>query len=246
MSLSNISKQLNYVNNNSQKNNNKFVILHPHLLDSIMHKISGNAFKLYYILRSYSDSNYKAVFPSNKVLAAKLGCHVGSISRLLTELVDLGLIEIKKAAGNRNTYHFQSINKNVNIVQTKMLKQSSQFCEDLSNKNQESISTTTIQESVDVEDYISYSEKYQNLKIKNRAGLKKWISDHIQELDLTAYSKYLQRKNIAVKQKNKQVKSEFCTNKGISSDELMQFITQCKVITSGKKITEKNQNSDLF
>lgn len=83
-----------------------FTLIHKPILDRLFTEVSGGAFKLYCLLRTYSDGSYKPVFPKTKTLANRLDVSQDSITNYLKELEKNHFIEIKRTPGKRSVYHF--------------------------------------------------------------------------------------------------------------------------------------------
>lgn len=66
--------------------------------------LSGQAFKLYFLLKSYCFGNKITCFPSQKTLAERLNKSVRTVQRGLKELTDCGLIKIKRRGSISNVY----------------------------------------------------------------------------------------------------------------------------------------------
>lgn len=84
--------------------------------------LSGQAFKLYCILKSYCFKDKTTCFPSQKLLADRLNRSVRTVQRALKELADCGLIYIKRRGSISNIYELSksikssdSLDKNNNI-----------------------------------------------------------------------------------------------------------------------------------
>lgn len=69
-------------------------------------QLSGNAVKLFITLRSYSNGKYKSVWPSIDRLVEHAGISRNTITRCLSELVNLGLIKIEERERQMKTFHF--------------------------------------------------------------------------------------------------------------------------------------------
>lgn len=67
-------------------------------------ELSGQAFKLYCILKSYCFNNKTTCFPSQKTLSEKLNKSVRTVQRALKELCDCGLITVKRRGSISNVY----------------------------------------------------------------------------------------------------------------------------------------------
>ena len=188
---------------------NFFVIIHQELFDDILNTISGNAFKLYYILRTFSNAEYKHVFPSTKLLAERMGCSVDSVSRYIKELETLGLIEVKRAQRrNRNIYHFKKRCQNSENEPAKkpdavsapvpiQAKEKPQNCGHHINQIQNNKPKTSTQtEPVDVflENYLLWLKKNSKVAVYNPPGFKKWLKAHFDDVDFTEYEKTLRKK----------------------------------------------------
>lgn len=71
-------------------------------------ELSGQAFKLYCILKSYCFNNKTTCFPSQKTLSEKLNKSVRTVQRSLKELCDCGLITVKRRGSISNVYELSS------------------------------------------------------------------------------------------------------------------------------------------
>lgn len=71
-------------------------------------ELSGQAFKLYCILKSYCFNNKTTCFPSQKTLSEKLNKSVRTVQRALKELCDCGLITVKRRGSISNVYELSS------------------------------------------------------------------------------------------------------------------------------------------
>ena len=67
-------------------------------------ELSGQAFKLYCILKSYCFNDKTICFPSQKTLAYRLNKSVRTVQRALKELVKFGLVKIKRRGSISNIY----------------------------------------------------------------------------------------------------------------------------------------------
>jgi DNA-binding transcriptional regulator YhcF (GntR family) len=67
-------------------------------------ELSGQAFKLYCILKSYCFDNKTSCFPSQKTLAYRLNKSVRTVQRALKELVKFGLVIVKRRGSISNIY----------------------------------------------------------------------------------------------------------------------------------------------
>lgn len=81
-------------------------------------ELSGQAFKLYCVLKSYCFNNKTTCFPSQKTLSEKLNKSVRTVQRALKELCDCGLITVKRRGSISNVYELSSpkseVNKDIN------------------------------------------------------------------------------------------------------------------------------------
>lgn len=66
--------------------------------------ISQGAFKLYCILNSYCYGNKDTCFPSQKTLAEQMKKCIRTIQRYLKELIENGIIKIKRRGSTSNLY----------------------------------------------------------------------------------------------------------------------------------------------
>jgi hypothetical protein len=86
------------------KNTLKFKVLNEY-----SNKISGDAFKLYYILIDYYNDAYGYAYPSYSILLDKTGIKsVNTLKKKLNELVEIGLINISTGTKN-NQYTFNNV-----------------------------------------------------------------------------------------------------------------------------------------
>lgn len=72
--------------------------------DIINMNMSDGAFRLYCLLQSYCFGEKRECYPSQKTLAEKLRKSVRTIQRYITELVELGLIKVKRRGSTSNLY----------------------------------------------------------------------------------------------------------------------------------------------
>lgn len=72
--------------------------------DIINMKMSDGAFRLYCLLESYCFGEKRECYPSQKTLAEKLRKSVRTIQRYITELVELGLIKVRRRGSTSNLY----------------------------------------------------------------------------------------------------------------------------------------------
>ncbi|MCY6370219.1 helix-turn-helix domain-containing protein [Clostridium ganghwense] len=84
--------------------------------------ISGQAFKLYCLLKSYCFNGKTTCYPSQKTLADRLNRSVRTIQRSLKELVKTGLIKIKRRGSISNIYELIGISKNATSIHTSLNK----------------------------------------------------------------------------------------------------------------------------
>lgn len=162
-----------------------FVILHNELFENILDQISGQAFKLYYILRTYSDGNYRHVWPSLDTLAQKMGVSVDSVGRYVKELVGLGLIEVKKNRQFRNNiYHFKSGGQNSEVKSAKEPEPAPQICR--TNQIQDNKKETNNKPPV-----VEYCDwlMQKGVKIHNPAGFRKWLEANWERVDKSEFEK---------------------------------------------------------
>lgn len=80
---------------------NNFVIVEN---DILALNLSGQAFKLYIILKSYCFSGKTSCFPSQETLSKRLNKSVRTVQRALKELSSAGLIKIKRRGSTSNVY----------------------------------------------------------------------------------------------------------------------------------------------
>lgn len=72
--------------------------------DILALNLSGQAFKLYIILKSYCFSGKTCCFPSQETLSKRLNKSVRTVQRALKELSSAGLIKIKRRGSTSNVY----------------------------------------------------------------------------------------------------------------------------------------------
>ncbi|QGU93846.1 winged helix-turn-helix transcriptional regulator [Clostridium bovifaecis] len=77
-------------------------------------KLSGQAFKLYCILKSYCFNNKTTCFPSQKTLSERLNKSVRTVQRAIKELVEAGLIKIKRRGSISNVYELRMLSMEPN------------------------------------------------------------------------------------------------------------------------------------
>ncbi|MCY6354921.1 helix-turn-helix domain-containing protein [Clostridium sp. ZS2-4] len=68
------------------------------------YNISGQAFRLYCLLKSYCFNGKTLCYPSQKTLAERLNKSMRTIQKNLSELVKAGLINIKRRGSISNLY----------------------------------------------------------------------------------------------------------------------------------------------
>lgn len=68
------------------------------------YNISGQAFRLYCLLKSYCFNGNDRCFPSQNTLAKKLNKSIRTVQRNLKELVTAGIITIKRRGSISNIY----------------------------------------------------------------------------------------------------------------------------------------------
>ncbi len=86
------------------------------------YSISGQAFKLYCLLKSYCFYDKTLCYPSQKTLAGKLNKSVRTIQRNLSELVKVGLIKIKRRGSVSNIYELIGISNSSSSIDTSIKK----------------------------------------------------------------------------------------------------------------------------
>lgn len=86
------------------------------------YSISGQAFKLYCLLKSYCFYGKTLCYPSQKTLAGKLNKSVRTIQRNLSELVKAGLIKIKRRGSVSNIYELIGISNSSSSIDTSIKK----------------------------------------------------------------------------------------------------------------------------
>lgn len=72
--------------------------------DIINMNMSDGAFRLYCLLQSYCFGEKRECYPSQKTLAEKLRKSVRTVQRYITELIELGLIKVKRRGSTSNLY----------------------------------------------------------------------------------------------------------------------------------------------
>jgi DNA-binding transcriptional regulator YhcF (GntR family) len=78
-----------------------FTPISNELLDMDM---SDGAFRLYCLIQSYCFGDKKECYPSQRVLANRLRKSVRTVQRYITELIELGLITVKRRGSTSNLY----------------------------------------------------------------------------------------------------------------------------------------------
>jgi DNA-binding transcriptional MocR family regulator len=78
-----------------------FTPISNELLDMNM---SDGAFRLYCLIQSYCFGDKEQCYPSQKVLASRLRKSVRTVQRYITELIELGLLVVKRRGSTSNLY----------------------------------------------------------------------------------------------------------------------------------------------
>lgn len=67
-------------------------------------EMSDGAYRLYCLIQSYCYGEKMQCYPSQNTLAARLRKSVRTIQRYITELIELGLIKVKRRGSTSNLY----------------------------------------------------------------------------------------------------------------------------------------------
>lgn len=144
---------------NSPPKNKSFIIIHNSIYEQL-DRVSPQAERLYRILRSYSDVDYKSCYPSTKTLASRMKVSDETVRRAIKELEKQELIHVQRnCRGNRNIYHFESPHTDVGTLNfedrepTNMTEESPQICEVYNkqeSKNQDSEQQQTTEQEKQV------------------------------------------------------------------------------------------------
>ena len=93
----------------SQEKYTPFTMLENSIADKIIQDLSLSHLGFYYILRSYSDGNYKPVFPSYEILQKRTNKSKIQIKRIEKDLVEKKFIKIDKKYKKTNIYSFVNL-----------------------------------------------------------------------------------------------------------------------------------------
>jgi hypothetical protein len=151
-------KPLNSNHNKINKNSYKFKVLNEY-----SNKLSGDAFKLFYILIDFYNESYGYAYPSYRILLDKTGIKsVNTLKKKLNELVEIGLLNIVSNNQN-NKYTFN------NVFELKEVKQEN-FDTPLSKIDDQKSKFDTAISKFDSSSYNKELNKELNKKLTKQVG----------------------------------------------------------------------------
>jgi DNA-binding transcriptional MocR family regulator len=110
-----------------------FTPISNELLDMDM---SDGAFRLYCLIQSYCFGDKEQCYPSQRVLASRLRKSVRTVQRYITELIELGLLVVKRRGSTSNLYQvLKKVVKSKAEAVSKTVSKIKQKCESSKKKS---------------------------------------------------------------------------------------------------------------